>query len=304
MRIRAGALVVTLWIALPLSAGWWEVWERDMSLDLVGARELALATIADDPSSAEAVAAATWWLANVDYLAEPEEVLAVAVDGRDPELGLVLGRIENRLTLSAPPGVLTEAELSGPFGVFSTLDLERGVVPPDHELPPLPTRWQGIAEPFRLTFKTPDGRHAPPLAMATDGVYLAAWTLELPDDVDGWMVIEAEGGYNLEVDGRPVDRRRDCGERDPETNWYRVDLAPGSHRVRVEFASPRMPQVRVNLLDDRGGPLGVSVGGQATGGWAASQVRPEEPPASAALTAWRPRCGLSVDRKSSPHRSR
>jgi hypothetical protein len=284
MRIRTGALVITLLIALPLSAGWWEVWERDMAFDLVGARELALATIADDPSSAEAIAAAIWWLANAEHLAEPEEVLAVAVDGRDPELGLVLGRIEDRLTFRAPPGALTEAELSGPFGVFSTLDLERGVVPPDHELPPLPTRWQEIAEPFRLTFKTPDGRHSPPMAMATDGVYLAAWTLELSDDTEGWMVIEAEGGYNLEVDGREVDRRRDCGEGDPETNWYRIDLAPGSHRVRVEFASPRVPQLRMSLLDDRGGPLSVSVGGQPSGDWAASQVRPEEPPASAALS--------------------
>ena len=122
MRIRTGALVVALFLALPLSAGWWEVWERDMSFDLEGARELALATIADDPSSAEAIAAASWWLANVEHLAAPEEVLAVAVDGRDPELGLVLGRIENRLTLSAPPGALTEAEISGAFGVFSTLE--------------------------------------------------------------------------------------------------------------------------------------------------------------------------------------
>lgn len=284
MRIRTGALIGTLLIALPLSAGWWEVWERDMNLDLVGARELALQTIADDPSSAEAVAAATWWLANVEHLPEPEEVLAVAVDGRDPELGLVLGRIENRLTVVAPPGALAEAELSGPFGVFSTLDLERGVVPPDEDLPPLPTRWQDIATPFRLTFKTPDGRHSPPMAMATDGVYLAAWTLEFSDDADGWMVIEAEGGYNLEVDGRSVDRRRDCGEGDPETNWYRVNFASGRHRVRVEISSVQVPQVRVSLLDSRGGPLGVSVGGRASGGWAASQVRPEEPPASAVLT--------------------
>ncbi len=284
MRIRAGALVGTLLIALPLSAGWWEVWERDMSLDLEGARELALATIADDPSSAEAIAAATWWLANVEHLPEPEEVLAVAVDGRDPELGLVLGRIENRLTLGVPPGALAEAELSGPFGVFSTLDLEREVVPPDDDLPPLPTRWQDISEPFRLTIKTPDGRHSPPMAMATDGVYLLAWTLEFEDDADGWMVIEARGGYNLEVDGRAVDRRRDCGETDPETNWYRIEFASGKHRVRVEFASPQVPQLRMSLLDNRGGPLEVSHGGQLSDQWAASQIRPEEPPASAALT--------------------
>jgi hypothetical protein len=284
MRIRAWVLCGILWVALPAGAGWWEVWERDMSLDLAGARELALETIADDPSSAEAVAAATWWLSNVDHLAEPEEVLTAAVGERDPELGLVLGRIENRLTLRAPPGALAEAELSGPFGVFSTLDLERGVVPPDDELPPLPTRWRDLADPFRLTFTTPDGRHAPPRAMATDGVYLVAWTLEVSDGANGWMVIEADGGYNLEVDGRAVDRRRDCGERDPETNWYRIELAPGRHRIRVEFASPRMPQLRLSLLDHRGGPLGVSAGGRFSGGWAASQVTPDEPPASAALT--------------------
>ena len=283
MKFRAATLVVALWFAQPLSAGWWEVWERDMNFDLVGARELALQTIADDPTSADAIAAATWWLANVEHLADPEEVLAVAVDERDPELGLVLGRIENRLTLKAPPGALTEAEISGAFGVFSTLDLERGVVPPDDELPPLPTRWKDLTEPFRLSFKTPDGRHSPPMAMATDGVFLVAWTLELSDRAIGWMVIEAEGGYNLEVDGRAVDRRRECGERDPETNWYRIALAPGWHRVRVEVASPRVPQLRMNLLDDRGGPLDVRVGGPAPGGWAASEVEPQEPPASAAL---------------------
>ena len=44
--------------------------------------------------------------------------------------------------------------------------------------------------------------------MITDGVYLAAWTLESATDAAGWLVVEAEGGYNLELDGRKIDRRR------------------------------------------------------------------------------------------------
>ena len=133
MRIaaRAAALALALVLSQPLSAGWWQVFQADGRLDLGAGRELALAAVTDNPQSAEAVAAALWWLANLDNLPAPEEVLAAAQGGRDPELGFVLARIEASLSSRPPAGALTAAEVTGPYGVFSILDLDREVVPPD-----------------------------------------------------------------------------------------------------------------------------------------------------------------------------
>ena len=89
----------------------------------------ALAAVADDPHSADAVVAASWWLDSLDFLADPGEILTVVDGTRDPELEFVLARIEAELTGQPPAGSLVPAELSGPHGVFDTLDLERGVVP-------------------------------------------------------------------------------------------------------------------------------------------------------------------------------
>jgi hypothetical protein len=123
------------------------------------------------------------------------------------------------------------------------------------------------------------------MAMAVDGVFLLAWSLSAEREVEGWLVIEADGGFNLEIDGRTVDRRRYCGSVDPGTTWYRLQLAEGSHRLRVEMASPREPQVRASLLDDRGGPLeGVAVTLELAPELASSEVRAALPPASAALS--------------------
>ena len=285
-RARLTALMsAILWCALPLSAGWFEVWQQEMTFDLGAGREHALAVISSDPSSADAVAAATWWLSNMDDLPAPDEVLAAAPSVRDPELGFVLGRIAGRLRTAAPPGVLTVAEIAGPFGVFSLLDLERDVVPPDASLPPLGTRWRDPAAPFRLRMKTLDGRHGPPLSMITDGVYLAAWNLESAADAVGWLVVEAEGGYNLELDGRVIDRRRQCGVVDAGINWYRLRLGAGTHRLRIEIASMNRPRVSVSLLDDQGRPLeGVGIVDEPASSWAASQAESSLPPASSELS--------------------
>jgi hypothetical protein len=247
-------LVVCLVPSLAVHAGWWEVWQADMEFDLDTAREHALATIAADPMSSDAVAAAFWWLANVEDLSEPEEVLAATGNGRDPELGFILERVAARLGARPPAGSLTTAELAGAFGVFSTLDLDRNVVPRDPELPALGTRWSDPAAPFRLLMRTADAWHGPPRAMMADGVFLVSWTLEVADETKGWMVVEARGGYNLELDGRPIDRHRHCGQVDSGVSWYRLRLAQGAHRLRVEVASPDGPQVRVSLLDDHGSP--------------------------------------------------
>jgi len=94
---RAAVLAAILTLSLPVSAGWWEVWREDMRFELGAARDQALAAVAEDPSSADAVAAAMWWLTNIENLPAPEEILSVSENGRDPELGFVLGLIETRL---------------------------------------------------------------------------------------------------------------------------------------------------------------------------------------------------------------
>ena len=283
-RLFAVLVAVLLAAVQPVSADWWEMWQADGELDLQTARTMALTAMVNDPSSAEAVAAASWWLDNIENLADPEEPLSVENVGRDPELGFVLQKIDARLRTAAPSGSLTPAEVAGAFGVFSTLDLERDVVPVNGELPSLGTRWKNETEPFRLSMRTPDAYYGPPLVMINDGVYLVAWNLEVTEEASGWLVVEADGGFNLEVDGRRVDRRRECGVVDPATNWYRVRFEAGFHRVRVELASPNGPQVRVSLLDDRGGALaGIAVVETKGEELAASEVKPGLPPASRAL---------------------
>jgi len=282
---RAVLIAVCLVFSLTVNAGWWEVWQAGMEFDLDSAREHALRTIAADPSGADAVAAASWWLANIEDLPEPDEVLAAADNGRDPELGFILERVAARLGARPPAGALTTAELAGAFGVFSTLDLERNVVPPDPELPPLGTVWSDPTATFRLLMRTADAWHGPPRAMMAEGVYLVSWTLEAAAETIGWMVIEARGGYNLEVDGRPVDRRRNCGQVDPGVAWYRLRLAQGVHRVRLEVASPDGPGIRLSLLDDQGRPVkNVTRIDRADEVWADSEITAALPPASDELS--------------------
>ena len=268
------------------AADWQQLWQRDVEFELDEARRIALTIISGQPESAEAVAAASWWLANIDQLRSPDEVLAAAPGPRDPELGFYLGLIENHLSLEAPPAAIDAAELAGPFGVFTTLDLERSVVPADGELPPLPTTWRDDAEPFRVRMQTLDAFLAPPVAMMADGIYLVAYDLRTTETVDGWLVIEASGSYNLEVDGRAVDQRRECGLRDPKSNWYRLRLEPGAHRLRLEIGAVDEPRVRVSLLDQRGAPLsGIEVLDALKGEPQPSEVSPAEPPAMASLVA-------------------
>ncbi len=280
----AGVMATVLLAALPATAGWYEVWQADENLDLPTARGLALETMAQGPATADAVASAMWWLANLDNLPDPEEPLTLNRDGRDPEFGFALARIEAALHLEPPDGTLTPAELSGPFGVFSTLDLERAVVPPDGDLPAIGTRWVDQATPFRVVLRTRDGFFGPPASMAADGVFLVAWTIEAAEDTAGWLVVEAEGGYNLFIDGSRVDGRRECGVVDPSTNWYSLKLGAGRHRIRLEAASPELGEVRVSLVDDRGVRLdGVTVVEGLPAELAPSEVASALPPASREL---------------------
>ncbi len=280
---RAALAVLAALVASPAVAGWSEVTQGDFHFDLEAARRAALDTVGNAPDSADAIAAAGWWLHNVDVIAEPEALLAAAPDERDPELGFLLARLEAELARRPPAGVPASVELAGPFGVFDTLDIERGVVPPDAGLPPPGTRFVDDAHPFRLRFTTLDGSARPPRGMIYGGVYLAAWDVVLGQPLTGWLVLEVDDSANLELDGRAVDRVRRGGETSPGVRWYRVELAAGSHRIRVEMSSTDVPQARVSLLDDHGRPVNVAVADAPVTSPASSTARRADPPAAAAL---------------------
>ncbi len=283
---RLPGLVLPFMMAATAAGGWLEVWQADERLDLATARTLALDAMTQEPAGAEGVAAAMWWLANHESLPAPEEPLALVGRGRDPELGFVLERLEAALAAIPPDGALDPAEIAGPFGVFSVLDLERAVVPADLDLPGLGRGWREPAVPYRLTIGSVDGFHGPPVSMAADGVTLVAWTLEAEADLEGWLVVEARGSFNLELDGRPADRRRDCGLADPATTWYHIELARGLHRLRLEIAGRTLPRVRVSLVDAEGAALagvGLGTGAAPAASPASSSIVRRDPPAAAAL---------------------
>jgi len=282
---RAALAVLAALVAAPAAAGWWEVAEADSRFDLAAARRAALEAVSTAPDSADAVAAADWWLRNVDVIAEPEALLAAVPTPRDPELGFVLAQLEAGLSRRRPAGVPASVEVAGPFGVFDTLDIERGLVPRDAELPPPGTRFVDDAHPFRLRVAALDGTAGPPRGLVFGGVYLAAWDLRLERPLTGWMVLEVSDGANLELDGRPVDRIRRAGETSAGLRWYRVELAAGAHRVRVEMASTDVPQARISLWDEHGLPVEAAQADGVVTTPAASTAEPAEPPAAAALAA-------------------
>jgi hypothetical protein len=280
---RAFITAVILLFAGSGWAGWWEVHRHDQNFDLETARAQALAAVAEDPTSADAVAAALWWLDNLAYLPDPGEILVLDDAPRDPELGFLLTRIEAEILGRAPEGALRPAELSGPFGVFDTLDMERDVVPSDRDLPPVGTPWTVAWQPFRVVMNTADGTVRPPESMDVGGVTLAAWTLELSESLVGWLALEGNGSFNIHLDGRVLAELRFCGELDPEVTWYRIRLEPGRHRLRVAMGSVNNPRARFSLFDDDGMPVDVAVvpGGDAPR--AASEATAGLPPAAADL---------------------
>ncbi len=286
LRRRAPLALALLLAAPPLAASWWDLHQADGRLDLEAAALHAVELVADEPAGADAVAAAGWWRRHAVNLSSPADLLDAAEGSRDAELGWALALLEGELRGRPPAGSLARAEVAGPFGVFDVLDLERFVVPGDADLPPLGTRFSDPAEPFRLQLTSLDGRVGPPQLMTASGVYLVAWTLEVAAALEGWLVVEGEGGFNLELDGVEADRRRDCGVLAPATSWYRVRLAPGRHRLRLELASRSVPWARVGLLDDDGAPLPVVlVEGGERAVTAESTVTAAAPPARAALEA-------------------
>jgi hypothetical protein len=276
--------IVSALAATTAAADWWAVNRADAEFDLPTARRAALATIADDPTSADAVAAAGWWLNQIKNLPDPEEILTVAGYVRDPELGFLLARIESDLNGRPPSGALASAELAGPFGVFDTLDLDRGTAPSDAELPPPNTVFANPWDPVRLAITTLDGVIGPPDVVTARGVFTVLWSIGIERPFDGWMAVEAAGSYDLHLDGRSTDSRRFCGSRDAEVVWYRLRLDPGRHRLRADMAARGRPELRVSFYDLDGQAVTLPVvEGVLDGTWASSEVSVQEPPAMSKL---------------------
>ncbi len=247
------AVMITLLSSVPCRASWWEVHEADAHFDLPSARHHALETLGESGNNADAVAVAGWWLDNLDTIPEPMEILeTIIAEPKDPELLFLLDQIEAKIFQTAPRSCLSTVEISGPHGQFDLLDLERNTVAADHELPEIGTRWSSPSEVFRLNIRTGTGIASPPEAIFDGGVYLMAWTFELPEKLDGYLVIESQGGINLEVDGKTISRLRFCGEVDPGTNWFTLNAEKGLHRIRATIGDLNKPSIRLSLLDSSG----------------------------------------------------
>jgi len=265
-------------------ADWWAVHRADASFDLVTARQAALDTVANDPSGADAVAAAGWWLRLISNLPYPEEILGVAGDRRDPELGFLLARIEAALDGRPPSGTIVTAEVAGPYGIFDSLDLERGVSPADDTLPAPGTVFTNPWDPVRYSLTTLDGVMAPPEVLTPRGVFVILWTIDIDEAIDGWMAVEAQGSFDFQLDGREVDSRRGCGLREARVAWYRIRMDPGVHRLRADLSARGRPELRISLFDLDGVALTApSIDKKVDASWADSELRAEEPPAMQAL---------------------
>ena len=274
------ALVIMAAAVFSESASWWDVRLADAQMDLARARTEALTVIKGDSRSAEAVAVASWWLGTLDSLPDPEEILETVTPPINPELAFILGLIESELSGLPPAGTLINAELSGPWGTFGRLDLGRGVVPADIDLPPLGTPWNGPGTHYRVGLVSEDGRIAVPPSLQLGGVVLVAWTIEAADTVDGFLVVEAQGDLNLEVDGIGIAEIRFAGIGDPGVIWYRVHLESGTHRFRAAMAPQGLASVRLSLFDDETGPVILprsDTGGQMPQ-WAESTLTAIDPP--------------------------
>ncbi|MCP4901043.1 MAG: hypothetical protein GY906_29080 [bacterium] len=281
-RLKTFSCVVLALVATfvgSVDAGWWDVMEADLSLDLLAARDEAMATVAGSANAVEVLVAVAWWEQHIDLLPQPGEILSVEPLVSDPELAFLLARIEARLEGGMPRGSVPEASLSGPYGVLDILDLERAGAPPDEAIPPLPTPFVGFGIPFNLRLGRMDGWVGPPEPMAQGGVWLLSWTIRSAGQRQGWLVLEATGSANVELDGVEVARLRNCGQDDPLVSWFKISLAEGMHRLRVEISSPRRAGARLTLLDDEGAPLDVEV----------SLERTNEPTAESSLAVQSPK---------------
>ncbi len=119
-----------------------------------------------------------------------------------------------------------------------------------------------------------DGFATVPSDLQMGGLVLSTWPLLLPSPVDGFLVVEALDGVNLEVDGLEVDRIRFPGTRDPGVTWYRIELAQGRHRIRATTVPSQRSGIRLTLLtvDGQIPTVEILAGDNTTGPWATSLV--------------------------------
>ena len=89
MRGRVMVAAIALLTAPWAWAGWWDIHRADQRFDLDAARTAALVAVADDPTGADGVGAALWWLENLNHLPDPSEILVFDEGRRDPELGFL-----------------------------------------------------------------------------------------------------------------------------------------------------------------------------------------------------------------------
>lgn len=272
-------LLVTV-VATAARADYLEVARADAAMDLEAARRAALAIVADRPDSVEALAAASWWLDHLGSIADPDELLHLGVDPA-PELGWTMLQIAGHLDRRTPAGVVREAELVGPWGTFGQLALARDEVPPTADWPSPDTPWAGPESHFRVRLAGHGGWTEVPAALQLGGAVTAAYTVSFAESFDGWLVLEGRGSLHLEVDGRPVDGLEYAGLVDAGTAWYRVQLAPGAHRLAVTMAPVDVARVRLSLVDQRGRPAPFVAATGVGPPWASSEVASAQPPVAA-----------------------
>lgn len=243
-------LLILLFLAMAAHASWWDVLQQDTALDLIAARKAALQTLIEAPGSPDAVAVAAWWEDNLDNLSRPAEILDAARPPLQPALAFLLNRIESELSERPPAGCPPFAEISGPWGLFGRLDLERNPLPSN--LPPLQSAWAGPGTHFRYRLQTETGRVQTPSALSFGGFSLSGWNLKSEKEMKGWMVVEISGNANIVVDGEEIARLRDPGINSPNLLFYKARFSAGAHRIQAAMAPQSESWIRLSFLDEDG----------------------------------------------------
>jgi hypothetical protein len=254
------------------------------TMELDQGRATALRLVAGDPTSADAVAAATWWLDHLSSLPEPGEILDVVAGPTDPEVRFILSRIASQLHDGPPADVLADLELAGPWGTFGLVELGRAQDTGDRPLPPPETPWRGPETPYRVPLRSLDGGVAVPSQLQFGGVVTVLGTFTLASAFDGYLAVEGRGSLRLAVNDQPVADLTYAGLQDPEITWYRTRLAAGHHRINVAMAPVDVASVRLSLIG-ADGSLPLLEPAAVESGWAQGSVTPGDPPARQALSA-------------------
>lgn len=271
----SGLLLAALLIAGGAEASWWDLFQHDARMEFDAARTAALETIVENPQGADAIAAAAWWQDNLDNIARPSEILDATQGPLSPPLAFILNHIEAELAARVPAGVPPFVEMSGPWGLFARLDLDRREIP--GEIPPLGSVWTGPGSHYHLRFVNETGRVQTPPSLNFGGDALARWRLRAAADFSGWMVIEIRGNANIRVDGRDIDRIRDPAISGPGLRWYRAHFSAGFHRIEAMTAFGEGEWIRLNFIDDSGRAFSWQEADPGTGSCSPSSIQIADP---------------------------